>query len=277
MPVRAAGAPDARARVLPESPVAAGRHDADGATRATSPARDGRPRSAAGLPGATSPGLHRPRGPVAARPVEPSDPRFSMRSLILSAPTGTRADTRRRRLLLSAAGLMTLAACGQKPKLNGMDLSGMPTGDFQLRDTEDRERRLADYRGQAVLFFGFTQCPDVCPRRSRAPPRSSDCWAPTPASCACCSSPWTRARHPEILKAYTQAFDPEFVGLRGDAEQTRAAAQSFRSSTRRSPRALPHHGPHRAELCDRRQGQAAPGVAPPAKRRGIAQDLRTVI
>ena len=34
------------------------------------------------------------------------------------------------------------------PKLNGMDLSGMPTGDFQLRDTEDRERRLADYRGQ---------------------------------------------------------------------------------------------------------------------------------
>ena len=40
----------------------------------------------------------------------------------------------------------------------------MPTGDFQLRDTEDRERRLADYRGQAVLlFFGFTQCPDVCP------------------------------------------------------------------------------------------------------------------
>ena len=60
---------------------------------------------------------------------------------------------------------MTLAACGQEaPKLNGMDLSGMPTGDFQLRDTEDRERRLADYRGQAVLlFFGFTQCPDVAP------------------------------------------------------------------------------------------------------------------
>ena len=56
-----------------------------------------------------------------------------------------------------------LAACGEA-KLNGMDLSGMPTGDFQLRDTEDRERRLADYRGQAVLlFFGFTQCPDVCP------------------------------------------------------------------------------------------------------------------
>ena len=83
------------------------------------------------------------------------------------------------------------------PKLNGMDLSGMPTGDFQLRDTEDRERRLADYRGQAVLlFFGFTQCPDVCPRRSRAPPRSSDCWAPTPASCACCSSPWTRSATP---------------------------------------------------------------------------------
>ena len=125
---------------------------------------------------------------------------------------------------------MTLAACGQEaPKLNGMDLSGMPTGDFQLRDTEDRERRLADYRGQAVLlFFGFTQCPDVCPgaharhrdqatagRRRRQAARAVHHRGPG-------------ARHPEILKAYTQAFDPEFVGLRGDAEQTRAAAQSFK-------------------------------------------------
>ena len=37
------------------------------------------------------PDPHRPRGPVAARPVEPSDPRFSMRSLILSAPTARHA------------------------------------------------------------------------------------------------------------------------------------------------------------------------------------------
>ena len=79
-------------------------------------------------------------------------------------PAARAPDTRRRRLLLSAAGLMTWPPAARKPKLNGMDLSGMPTGDFQLRDTEDRERRLADYRGQAVLlFFGFTQCPDVCP------------------------------------------------------------------------------------------------------------------
>ena len=105
----------------------------------------------------------------------------------------------------------------------------MPTGDFQLRDTEDRERRLADYRGQAVLlFFGFTQCPDVAPRRSRAPPRSSDCWAPTPASCACCSSPWTRSATPRDPEGLYPGLRPGIVGLRGDAEQTRAAAQSFK-------------------------------------------------
>ena len=33
---------------------------------------------------------------------------------------------------------------------------------------------------------------------------------------------------PEILRAYTQAFDPGFIGLRGTAEQARAAAQSFK-------------------------------------------------
>lgn len=156
-----------------------------------------------------------------------------MLSPIPSAPAGAaRApDTRRRRLLLSAAGLMTLAACGQEtPKLNGMDLSGMPTGDFQLRDTEDRERRLADYRGQAVLlFFGFTQCPDVCPTAlTRATEIKRLLGADAGKLRVLFITVDPERDTTEILKAYTQAFDPEFVGLRGNAEQTRAAAQSFK-------------------------------------------------
>ena len=73
----------------------------------------------------------------------------------------------------------------------------MPTGDFQLRDTEDRERRLADYRGQAVLlFFGFTQCPDVRPTALTRATEIKRLLGADAGSCARCSSPWTRSATP---------------------------------------------------------------------------------
>jgi protein SCO1/2 len=74
----------------------------------------------------------------------------------MSLPTWTR------RSLLAAP--LLLAACSQ-PAFNGVDLTGASWGrELSLPDTEGRVRTLADYRGKVlVLFFGYTQCPDVCP------------------------------------------------------------------------------------------------------------------
>lgn len=137
----------------------------------------------------------------------------------------------RRRLLLSSLALLALAGCGpEAPKLHGMDLSGMPTGDFQLQDTGGQVRRLADYRGHPVmLFFGFTQCPDICPTAlTRAIEIKGLLGADADKLRVLFITVDPERDTPEILGAYTQAFDPAFVGLRGNAEQTRAAAQSFK-------------------------------------------------
>ena len=69
----------------------------------------------------------------------------------------------RRSLLLSAAAL---AACSpDKPSFAGIDITGADYAQgFDLPDHNGQRRTLADFKGKVVVvFFGFTQCPDVCP------------------------------------------------------------------------------------------------------------------
>lgn len=142
---------------------------------------------------------------------------------------------------LLVALLLGLAGCGERPlPFKTTDITGMDMGpdfDFGLRDPAGQLRRVADYRGQVVaLFFGFTQCPDVCPtalarfaaikrqlgedgRRLRVVFISLDPERDTP----------------ELLAHYTAAFDPDFVGLRGDAQATDKAAKAFRVFYRKVP------------------------------------------
>ncbi len=67
-------------------------------------------------------------------------------------------------LLLGAAGL--LAACSkEQPKFGAVDITGADYArDFQLADHNGQQRSLKDFKGKVVVvFFGYTQCPDVCP------------------------------------------------------------------------------------------------------------------
>ena len=52
-----------------------------------------------------------------------------------------------------------------RPALRGQVLDNVPYArDFHLTDADGQPRRLADFRGKVVVvFFGYTQCPDVCP------------------------------------------------------------------------------------------------------------------
>ena len=62
--------------------------------------------------------------------------------------------------------IAALAGCAPDgPKFQASDVSGATFGrNFNLIDATGKPRTLADYRGKAVvIFFGYTQCPDVCP------------------------------------------------------------------------------------------------------------------
>ena len=80
--------------------------------------------------------------------------------------THTIPQAQNRRAFLLSALALSLTAC-QKNTLsfNSIDITGADyCRDFKLNDSDGKQRQLADFKGRYVLvFFGFTQCPDICP------------------------------------------------------------------------------------------------------------------
>ena len=147
-----------------------------------------------------------------------------------------------RRLALRAALLATvflLAACkGSKPAFSSIDISGADFGqDFRLTDPDGRQRTLADFRGNAVLlFFGFTQCPDVCPTAlARAAEVRSKLGADAERLQVIFITLDSERDTPDVLRAYTAAFDASFLGLYTDGENTSSVADAFRIFYRKVP------------------------------------------
>lgn len=131
------------------------------------------------------------------------------------------------------ASLTFLRGCGKDGawKLHGIDLTGNDYAkDFQLVDHHGTPRTLADFRGKAVMvFFGFTQCPDVCPtslaRALEIKQRLGD-QANQLQVLFVTLDP--ERDSPQILAAYMDAFDPSFLALRPDPERTRETAKAFK-------------------------------------------------
>ena len=146
-----------------------------------------------------------------------------------------------RRLVAVAA--LALAACGSGgPSFKGSDVTGSPFGrDFALTDFDGKPRTLADYRGKAVvMFFGYTQCPDVCPTTLAALADTMKTLGPDAGRVQVLFVTVDPDRDTaELLKQYVPAFDPRFVGLRGDAKQLEAVAKEFRIIYQKVPGATP--------------------------------------
>ncbi|WP_246391866.1 SCO family protein [Paraburkholderia youngii] len=87
-------------------------------------------------------------------------------------------------------------------------------GTSHLRDTSGNPRTLEDFRGNVVLLlFGYTRCPDVCPTtlaRAAQIKRSLGDQGKGPKVLFISIDP--ERDTPSILKAYTAAFDPTFIG-----------------------------------------------------------------
>ena len=133
--------------------------------------------------------------------------------------------------LVAVLLLAMLQACsGDKPKFAGIDLTDTKKDvQFTLSDVNGKERTLEDFRGSYVmLFYGFTQCPDVCPTTlGRAVEVRKKLGADAAKLRVVFVSVDPDRDTPELLRNYLQAFDPEFVGLRGTGEQTKVAAKAL--------------------------------------------------
>lgn len=129
-------------------------------------------------------------------------------------------------------GAALLAGCEQKPSFQSIDLTGANYGrDFSLPDAQGQVRRLQDFRGQVVVvFFGFTQCPDVCPTALNdlaEVKRQLGAQGAKVQGVFITVDP--QRDTPEVLQAYMAAFDPSFVALRGSPEQLAEVVKEFKA------------------------------------------------
>ena len=106
-----------------------------------------------------------------------------------------------------------------------------------LTDTEGRVRTLADFKGKlTVVFFGFTYCPDVCPTTMQELAAVKQAMGPDGERVQGVFVSIDPERDtPEALRAYVGAFSPDFIALRGSAEETRAIAKRFKVYYRKVP------------------------------------------
>ena len=134
-------------------------------------------------------------------------------------------------LLANAGGL--LAACQpDKPQFKAIDITGADYAQgFQLTDFNGRPRSLADYKGKVVVvFFGFTQCPDVCPTTMNEMAQVKKLLGTDGDKLQVVFISIDPERDtPEVLKAYMGSFDPSFAGLYAASPDALAAlAKDFK-------------------------------------------------
>lgn len=167
----------------------------------------------------------------------------------------TRPDTPSRRGALRALGAgaalallgtgcdrVKSLASGSTPAFHATDITGASFArELALPDADGKPRTLADWKGKAlVVFFGFTQCPDVCPTTLTEMVRVRQLLggdAPRLETVFVTIDP--ERDTPEVLKAYVGSFGPGFTALRGTPEQTAAVAKEFKVLYAKVPGKMP--------------------------------------
>ncbi len=131
--------------------------------------------------------------------------------------------------LLAVAGL---AGCSpDKPAFKGVDITGADYAkDFALPDQNGQLRTLKDFAGKAVVvFFGYTQCPDVCPTTLQELMQVKRLLGADGEKLQAIFVTVDPERDTaELLKAYMESFDPSFVALRPAPEQLQALLKDFK-------------------------------------------------
>ena len=132
--------------------------------------------------------------------------------------------------LTLSAGLL-MACAPEKPQFKSIDLTGADYAQgFALTDHNGQVRHLKDFAGKVVVvFFGFTQCPDVCPMTMAELAQVKQLLGPDGDKLqAVFISVDPERDTPEMLKAYMGNFDPSFVALRPTPAQLSEVAKDFK-------------------------------------------------
>ena len=118
-----------------------------------------------------------------------------------------------------------------KLQFNGVDITGAEYArTLALPDQYGKPRTLADFKGKVtVVFFGYTQCPDVCPTTMAELAQVRKALGKDGERVQGVFVTVDPERDtPVVLQAYMASFDPSFVALRGTVEQTKDAAKEFK-------------------------------------------------
>jgi protein SCO1/2 len=124
-----------------------------------------------------------------------------------------------------------LGPSASRPQFEAVDITGAPWGSgFELTDHLGKRRTLGDFRGKVVaLFFGYTQCPDMCPTTlallgQAVKTLGSD--ADQVQGLFVTVDP--RRDTPQVLSQYVPAFYPSFLGLYADDETIARTLREFK-------------------------------------------------
>lgn len=136
-------------------------------------------------------------------------------------------------LSVALAAWAGLTACTDpKPSFNAVDMTGADYAKgFALKDADGKERTLADFKGKVVvLFFGYAQCPDVCPTTMTEMTQVKQQLGPDGDKLQVLFVTVDPDRDtPEVMKAYMGAFDPAFVALIPTQAQLAAMAKDYKA------------------------------------------------
>ncbi len=150
----------------------------------------------------------------------------------------------RRRLLVTAGAVGAtglIAACQRAEpakQFNTVDISGAPyAAGFSLPDTDGKLRTLEEFRGQAVaVFFGFTQCPDVCPTTLTELTQVKKLLGEHGKRLQVVFITVDPERDTQaVLRAYMTNFDPSFLALVPNEEQLATVAKDFKIHYKKIP------------------------------------------
>ncbi|HSV50848.1 MAG TPA: SCO family protein [Burkholderiaceae bacterium] len=133
--------------------------------------------------------------------------------------------------LLACTGGLIAACSEKKPQFAAIDITGADYAkDFQLTDHNGQPRSMQDFKGKVVvLFFGYTQCPDVCPTSMAELAQVKKQLGTEGAKVQGVFVTVDPERDTaDVLKAYMANFDPSFLALRGTQEQLAAMAKDYK-------------------------------------------------
>ncbi len=144
--------------------------------------------------------------------------------------------------ILFASLALLVAGCSEPKQFISTDISMVDWGkDFNLTDHNGQARRLADFKGKAVvLFFGYTQCPDVCPTTLATLREAMTLLGDDAKRVQVLFATVDPGRDTQqLLAQYVPSFHPGFLGLYADEKTIAVVAKDFKVFYAKQPGSTP--------------------------------------